>query len=234
MPPRNTRRGRDIAPQSAESSHTIPSESIRVQPPPNQPDMNTSTHAHRAKKFEQLRKLGANSFSGTLDPAEAEAWLKSTERIFNLMHCTPEERFDYAVFLLQGDAYSWWETIPHSTVQPPVLTWEDFRREFNDKYAPAMYRRDKRREFVVLEQGKMTVAEYGLKFTQLSVYALNLIATEEEKCQKFMEGLHFEIRNKLTPFDMENFSRLMTAAVWAEKLVNERRAYFASQKESGN
>ena len=90
MPPRNTQRGRDIVPPSAESSHTIPSESVRVQPSPNQPEMNTSTPALRAKKFEQLRKLGAISFSGTLDPAEAEAWLKSTERIFNLMHCTPE------------------------------------------------------------------------------------------------------------------------------------------------
>ena len=106
MPPRNTPRGRDIVPPSAESSHTIPSESVRVQPPPNQPEMNTPTPALCAKKFEQLRKLGAISFSSTLDPAEAEAWLKSTECIFNLMYCTPEERFDYAVFLLQGDAYS--------------------------------------------------------------------------------------------------------------------------------
>ena len=74
--------------------------------------MNTPPPASRERRFGQLRKLGATSFSGTLDPAEAEAWLKSTEWIFNLMYCTPEKRFDYAVFLLQGDAYSWWETIP--------------------------------------------------------------------------------------------------------------------------
>ena len=234
MPPRNTRRGRPVTPPSAEASHSLPNESIRETPPIDHRDMDTAPPVPRERKFSQLLKLGATSFSGTLDPAEAEAWLKRTERIFNLMYCTPEERFDYAVFLLQGDAYSWWETIPQSTVQPPVLTWEDFRREFNDKYAPAMYRREKRREFVVLEQGKMTVAEYGLKFTQLSVYALNLISTEEDKCQKFMEGLNFEIRNKLTPSDMENFSRLMAAAVWAEKLVKERKAYSASQRELGN
>ena len=59
----------------------------------------------------------------------------------------------------------------------------------------------------------MTVAEYGLKFTQLSVYALNLISTEEEKCQKFEEGLSYDIRNRLTPYDLENFSRLMAVAV---------------------
>ena len=39
----------------------------------------------RERRYETLRKLGATSFSGTLDPAEAEAWLESLERIFNLM-----------------------------------------------------------------------------------------------------------------------------------------------------
>ena len=58
------------------------------------------------RHYEQLRKLGATPFFGTLDPAEAESWLESIERVFNLMQCTPDERFDYAVFLLQGDAYN--------------------------------------------------------------------------------------------------------------------------------
>ena len=31
-----------------------------------------------------------------------------------------------------------------------------------------------------LKQNAMTVAEYSFKFTQLSVYALSLVATEEE------------------------------------------------------
>ena len=78
------------------------------------------------------------------------------------------------------------------------------------------------------------MAEYGLRFTQLSAYAANLITTEDEKCQKFEEGLHYDIRSRLTPYDLENFSRLMAAAIRAEKLIKERIAYFASQKESGS
>ena len=65
----------------------------------------------------------------------------------------------------------------------------------------------------------MMVAEYGLKFTQLSVYATHLISTEDDKCHKFEEGLTYDIRSKLTPYDLENFSRLMAAAIRAEKLV---------------
>ena len=78
--------------------------------------MNTPPPAPRDWRFEKLRKLGATPFCGTLDPAEAEAWLESTEWIFNLMYYTPEEKFDYAVFLLQGDAYNWWKTISHALV----------------------------------------------------------------------------------------------------------------------
>ena len=144
--------------------------------------MNTPPFAPRERRFEKLRKLGATPFCGTLDPAEAESWLESTKRVFNLMQCTPEEKFDYVVFLLQGDAYNWWKTVPHSLVQPPVLTWDDFHWEYHDKYALTVYKRKKHQEFVELKQNNLTVAEYGLRFTQLSVYAANLISTEEEKC----------------------------------------------------
>ena len=60
----------------------------------------------RERRYEKLRKLGATPFSGSLYPAEAKAWLETAERIFNLMQCILEEKFDYVVFLLQGDAYN--------------------------------------------------------------------------------------------------------------------------------
>ena len=144
------------------------------------------------------------------------------------------KKFDYAVFLLQGDAYNWWKTVPHSLVQPPVLTWDDFLREYHEKYAPSVYKKEKRREFIELKQNNLTMAEYGLRFTQLSVYAANLITTEEEKCQKFEEGLTYDIRSRLTPYDLENFSRLMAAAIRAEKLVKEKKAISSTPRESGS
>ena len=84
-------RDRDVSESSPNRQHNV------LNPPP----------IPREYRYERLRKLSAVPFSGTLDPAEAEAWLESTDRIFNLMQCTSEERFDYAVFLLQCDAYSW-------------------------------------------------------------------------------------------------------------------------------
>ena len=54
----------------------------------------------RSKDIRELRQLGAKEFSGTTDPAEAETWLKGTERIFALMGSTEEKQFVFIVSLL--------------------------------------------------------------------------------------------------------------------------------------
>ena len=184
----------------------------------------------RGRNFKELRKMGAVDFYGTIDPAEAEIWLKRTERVFNQMGCILEERFDYAVSLLQGDAYNWWETVPHAMIQPPVLSWDDFLREFSDKYMPVVYRDEKQREFLSLKQGAMSVADYEVKFTQLSRYTSAMLPTEQDKCRRFEEGLIYEIRSKITPSDLHSYSDLHAAAIRAERLVKERHVYLQRQK----
>ena len=81
MPLRNVRRGRQAAPPSAEASHALPNENIGASPPVNRQEVNAPPPAPRAKQYEQLRKLVATPFVGTLDPAEAESWLENTERV---------------------------------------------------------------------------------------------------------------------------------------------------------
>ncbi|XP_042024003.1 uncharacterized protein LOC121771256 [Salvia splendens] len=141
----------------------------------------------RGRNFKELRKMGAVDFVWTIDPAEAEIWLKRTKRVFNQMGCIAEERFDYTVSLLQDNAYYWWETVPRAMIHPPVLSWDDFLREFGDKYMPPVYHDEKQREFLSLKQGSMSVADYEVKFTQLSRYASALLPTKQDKCRRFEE-----------------------------------------------
>ena len=183
--------------------------------------------------YKELRKLGATYFYGTVDLAEAESWLKRIKRVFNMMHCGDEEKFDYAVYLLQDDAYDWWETVPNSDAQPQKLTWDNFQREFQDKYMPEIYRDEKQREFLNLKQGNMTVAEYEVKFTQLSRYASSMVATERDKCRRFEEGLKYEIRIKITIGELRNFTNLRAAAIRVERLIKEKPVFFSKSKREG-
>jgi hypothetical protein len=47
----------------------------------------------------------------------------------------------------------------------------------------------KKKEFLSLTQGNMTVSEYHDRFTQLSCYALEEVDTDEKRQERFLEGL---------------------------------------------
>ena len=67
----------------------------------------------------------------------------------------------------------------------------------------------------------MTVVEYEVKFDQLSWYAIHLVATEQDKCTKFEDGLHLEIKKGIFVRDMQTFGDLREAALRVERLMEE-------------
>ena len=146
------------------------------------------------------------------------------------MGSTDEDQFAFVVSLLQGDAYDLWKTVPNATVRSPVLNYSDFLREFRDRYMPEMYRDEKLREFLNLRQKSMTVAEYEVRFTQLSHYAPMMVATERDKCRRFEDGLHYDIRSCLTLSDTRSYQELRAAATRVERLLKENKRYQATRK----
>ena len=115
-------------------------------------------------------------------------------------------------------------------MRPTVLTYTDFLREFRDRYMPEVYQDEKQREFLTLRQRTMTVAEYEVRFTQLSHYAPMMVATERDRCRRFEEGLNYEIRDRLTPADLRSYQDLRAAAIRVERLQKERERIAASRK----
>ena len=147
-----------------------------------------------------------------------------------MMRSTPDEQFDFVVSLLQGDAYDWWETVPGAMAQPPTLTYDDFLREFRDKYMPEVYRDKKQREFLNLRQRAMTVAEYEVRFTQLSHYVPMMVTTERDRCRRFEEGLHYDIQSRITLGDLCSYQDLRVTAIRTERLLKEQERYLVSCK----
>ncbi|XP_040931927.1 uncharacterized protein [Gossypium hirsutum] len=111
-------------------------------PPPTVPPITTPVapplidESSKRTPIEKLRKFGAEEFRGRSDddPVKAEYWLKSLERVFKQMMCSPEDYLRCAVLLLKEEAYNWWETI-EAVVPADKLTWEFFQNEFKKKYA---------------------------------------------------------------------------------------------------
>ena len=71
-----------------------------MRPPPPPP---------RRRVEETFLKQNPPVFDGMGDPANAETWIRSMERIFNLLQCTDPERLNCVSFQLEGPADYWWE-----------------------------------------------------------------------------------------------------------------------------
>jgi len=69
-----------------------------------------------------------------------------------------------------------------------------------------------------------TVMQYASKFTKLSTFALDFIASKRMKIRTFKEGLEFYIRNQLVGQSIKTYQELYERAVEVERTRNELRA----------
>ncbi|XP_055803407.1 uncharacterized protein LOC129872443 [Solanum dulcamara] len=111
--------------------------------------------------------------------------------------------------------------MPNAKAKPPVLTWDDFVKEFHMKYVPPAYCDAKKKEFLNLRQRGMSIAEYQQKFLRLSRYARDIITDEKDKCRRFEDGLNDSIRKNVAILQHENFCKLVFAAFTWERLDKE-------------
>ena len=149
------------------------------------------------------------------------------ERVFELMLCTEEQKLRIAAYMLEGRGLEWWTSI-RNRQQPGVeLRWEDFKREYNLQFYPSVYRDQKRREFLALTQGSLSVMEYEAAFTALSRYATILVADEGEKCRLFQDGLNLQIKARTRMHHIGNYPELEHAALEAEEIEKD----FATRRQ---
>ena len=87
-------------------------------------------------------------------------------------------------------------------------------------------RNDKRKEFLELIQGGMTVREYTTKFEQLSRFAGNLIDTPEAKNQQYHQGLSWVLQRLTLSHLNQPFEALVGLATSQENITKrEQRRY---------
>ncbi|RVW18432.1 Transposon Ty3-G Gag-Pol polyprotein [Vitis vinifera] len=185
----------------------------------------------RGSSFDDFKKLGPPYFSGVTDPIEAEAWILKMEKFFGVIDCSEEQKASYAAFMLNKEADHWWRMTRRLLEDQGPITWRQFREAFYKKYFPDSVRRQKVGEFIRLEQGNMTVAQYEAKFTELSRFSPQLIATEEEKALKFQDGLKPYLKNKISILKLGVYSEVVDRALIAEKDNEELHQYREQQRK---
>ena len=103
------------------------------------------------------------------------------------------------------------------------VTWEDFRRIFLDRHFPTSIREQKEREFILLEQGQRSVAQYDAAFNRLSNFAPQLVATEIDRAKRFRSGLNPSIKLGLATCKAQTYGEILDEALLLEKSLHELR-----------
>ncbi|KAK3014386.1 hypothetical protein RJ639_010163 [Escallonia herrerae] len=107
--------------------------------------------------------MGAPKFEGSTDLMDVKNWIQGIKKVFTRVGCLEAEKVTYATFMLEKNAYSWWlmEQQKHEENREPY-TWEKLKEAFKEKYQPKSVRLQKKMDFIKLEHGNKSLAEYQM------------------------------------------------------------------------
>jgi hypothetical protein len=171
---------------------------------------------------------------------DAEDWIKGVEKKLVIVQCTDHEKVLFVVHQLYGIVANWWETYCNAHANADTITWNEFKAPFRTHYVPRGTMKLKKKEFVDLKQGSMTVNEYHNSFIQLSRYAPNVINTDEKKQDMFLNGLNDDIQFQLLNADYADFQHMVDKAIDIENKIKKmekdgkRKVSFSRQSSGSN
>jgi hypothetical protein len=156
------------------------------------------------------------TFASSPDPLDADDWLKSIEKVLNIAQCSDREKVLYASGRLTGPAADWWDSYTAAHDAADTITWAEFSAQFRNYHILAGLMKIKKKEFLSLKQGNMSVSEYRDQFIQLSRYAPDEVAEDERKQEHFIEGLNGPLQYALVAHTFPSFQRLLDKALAIE------------------
>ena len=167
-------------------------------------------------------------FSSSTEPIVADDWLRKIGRELTTAGCTDGEKVKFAAHQLDGPAAAWWENFT-ATYPVDTVTWDQFQQAFRTAHVSLGAMAMKKREFRNLHQGGRTVGQYVEDFSKLARYALDDVATDATKQEKFLEGLNDELSMQLMVATFNNYQELVDRALMIEgkqqQINNPKRKY---------
>jgi hypothetical protein len=155
-------------------------------------------------------------FSHAADLLEVEDWLKTVEKMLTTTSGADREKVMYASGRHQGIASTWWDSYVAAHATPDAITWKESTTSFRSYHIPASLMKLKKKEFLNLKQGEMSMIEYRDKFVELSHYAPEDVVDDEKNQELFMEVLVEPLQYQLMPHTFLSFQTLLDKAIGLE------------------
>ena len=136
------------------------------------------------------------------------------------MECIDQKKIRFAAYQLQDEAFEWYEAVKRQRGTDGPIIWDIFLQEFMDMYFSESLRFEKKSKFTRLMQKNMTVARDEAKFTKLSHFAPDLVATDSIKARRFEKGLKPMIRAGVRLIQLVSYQEVVNLAKIVERKNN--------------
>ncbi|KAL3516605.1 hypothetical protein ACH5RR_023507 [Cinchona calisaya] len=168
--------------------------------------------------FDKLYRANAPNFEGGPDPDVALNWIAQMETKFKALRFPEDVKVQVVIPFLVGNAENWWRSMePMINVAENDITWKEFKEMFLDQYFPRALRKKRQNDFYSLRQTEnMTVLQYANNFTSLGRFCPKVFEDEEEKMDRFEQGLREEIGCQLASHKFTTFKNMYDAALAVE------------------
>ena len=186
------------------------------------------------KRLERFLKHKPSFFTGGYAPEVAVKWVEELEIIFEAMGCSEVNKTTLGTYVLREEACQWWKSAKlRLGIGAMMVTWEMFKRQFLRNYFPADVKSKKVVEFMKLEQGNMSVAEYAAKFQSLCAFSpyYNTAEAEHDKCVKFESGLRPDIKHLIGFSEIRNFATLVAKSRICDEDGKAKSSYYKAMTE---
>ena len=104
------------------------------------------------------------------------------------------------------------------------MTWAEFHGLFMSKYFSTTARHAKAQEFLELRQGTMTMMEYMARFTELTRFGDDYVATDMAKVRRFENGLKFSIRGKIMGLRLQDMDSMVGTTLAIEREMEDAQS----------
>ncbi|XP_070032910.1 uncharacterized protein [Nicotiana tomentosiformis] len=124
------------------------------------------------KRLERFGRHRPPSFSEA-ESEDAQDFLDRCQRILPTIFIMETSGVSFTTFQMSGVAFRWKEA--YELIRPvdaASLMWHEFYVLFLEKFVPQARREELRRQFEKLRREGMSVTQYEMRFSELSIHAI--------------------------------------------------------------
>jgi len=184
--------------------------------------------AAQSNVFKRIAAMNPRTYEGQMDPEILENWIRDMEKLLEAVNCPADQRVSIAVYYLREAADHWWTSAKATLLAQEGFGWEGLKSKLRSQFYPYSVQEEKYNQFMQLRQRELTPLDYAKRFQELERFAPELVATEERRASKFINGLNFELREMM---EVVRFNTLEEAVDRANSLygVQKKREQFQNR-----